>query len=95
VPLGVLCAQITHAAGETGPDPPGTYAVVLATPDEYRLSLIEQQLIDHRIPHRAIRERDPPYNGALMTIGVFPTSDRESLRPILGKLRLVKEISHE
>jgi len=86
-----MCAQLVHAAGETGPVTNGTHAVVLGVSSEWKLSLIEQQLAEAGIAHQAIREPDEPWCGALMALGLSPTRDRGRLRPILGRLRLVKE----
>lgn len=76
-----------HAAGESGPATSGTFAVVLEARED-QLEKLEYQLQSRNIPHVAIREPDEPWRGALMAIGVFPTEDRKSLKPILGKLKL-------
>lgn len=86
-------AQTIHAAGESSPGPslpPDTRAVALAVPDEASLLAVERDLVAAGVPHRAIREPDAPYHGALMAIGVVPMP-REPLRPLLGKLALLKE----
>jgi hypothetical protein len=86
-----MMAQTIHAAGESSPGnlPPATRAVALAVPDEAALLRLEQELIAAGVAHRAIREPDAPYNGALMAIGIVP-QPREPLRPLLGKLTLLK-----
>lgn len=69
----MIAAQLVHAAGETGGDlPPGTRAVVLAVEDEAALVRLAERLERQRVPHRAIREPDAPYSGALMALGVVP-----------------------
>lgn len=88
-----MCAQLVHAAGETGPATRGTHAVVLGINSEWKLSRIEKQLREAGIEHHAVRELDAPWCGALMAVGLSPTRDRGRLRPILGRLRLVKEQS--
>lgn len=92
LPLGVLTAQTVHAAGESSPGnlPEGTFAVVLSVPDEQALLLVEERLRVFCIPHNAVREPDPPYSGALMTIGIVPVSDRKNVRKALGNLPLLK-----
>lgn len=88
LPLGSLAAQIVHAAGESslGPDlPPDTRAVVLAAKNELHLVKIEYELIQHGIPHRAIRE--PDQNDELMAIGIVPVADRSIVKPVTKKLR--------
>ncbi|MHC4507740.1 MAG: peptidyl-tRNA hydrolase [Planctomycetota bacterium] len=83
LPRGLLAAQVTHAAGEssTGNLNPGTYAVVLQA-DAQALLELEQLLRDQCVPHRAIRESDPPYEGALMAIGLEPCRRKEVERHV-------------
>lgn len=78
---------------------PIVHAVVLSVEGEDHLLQIEQQLQAAHDPSyksvseiyfRAIREPDAPWNGQLMAIGIKPTLDRSILKPILGKLRLLK-----
>jgi len=92
LPRGVLAAQTVHAAGESSPGalPEGTYAVVLGVPNEAALLLIEERLCAFGIVHKAIREPDPPWCGALMAIGVVPVVDRKPVRRALGQLPLLK-----
>ena len=44
--IGVLAAQVVHAAGESSPGnlPEGTYAIVLAVPDEGALKAVAARL---------------------------------------------------
>jgi len=45
LPLGVLCAQVVHAAGESSDRvPTGTHAVVLSVPDEAALASVAGRL---------------------------------------------------
>lgn len=92
LPRGVLAAQVIHAAGDSvhGELPERTHAVALAARDREHLERIEQQLIDARIPHRAIREPDPPWCGALMAIGLEPVVDRRPLRRVLSALSVLR-----
>ncbi|NJK32610.1 MAG: hypothetical protein HC927_09480 [Deltaproteobacteria bacterium] len=92
LPRGVLAAQLIHAAGESvrGALPEHTIAVALAADDEAHLLALERELRRLGIAHRAIREPDPPWNGALMAIGLEPVRDRARLRAVTGKLRLLK-----
>jgi hypothetical protein len=87
--LGTLAAQLVHAAGETGPAYSGTHAVVLSAKNEDHLLWIEQELIKNKIKHHSIREPDAPWNGQLMAIGLYPTSDRDSVKPVTKRLRLL------
>jgi hypothetical protein len=66
-----------------------THAVVLSVPDEAALLQLEQKLISQKILHAAIRERDPPWDGALMAIGL-PPQLKQNLRRILQNLPLLR-----
>ena len=92
LPRGVLAAQLIHAAGESAPGdlPSGTIAVALAARDEAHLLELEAQLRQLGIAHRAIREPDAPWCGALMAIGIEPVRDRAHLRGVTGSLPLLR-----
>jgi len=92
LPRGVLAAQLIHAAGESSRArlPPHTFAIALAARDEAHLESIEAALRRLDIPHCAIREPDPPWNGALMAIGIVPVADRGVVKPITGSLKLLR-----
>jgi len=94
LPLGVLGAQIVHAAGESSDRvPSGTHAVCLSVPDEEALVRIEERLDRYDVPHVAIREPDAPYHGALMTIGIPPMVRTTNLRRAVSRLPLLGESS--
>ena len=92
LPRGTFAAQLIHAAGESagGSLSSGTIAVALGAKDEDELLAVERQLRARGIPHRAIREPDPPWNGALMAIGIEPVADRAAVRPVTGRLPLIR-----
>jgi len=92
LPRGVLAAALIHAAGESprGPVRPGTHAVALAARDEAHLRSIERRLARLGIDHRAIREPDPPWHGALMAIGLPPVDDRRRVRKVTARLPLLE-----
>lgn len=92
LPHGVQVAQTIHAAGESceGPLPSGTYAVALAVRDESHLAEIGRRLWEAGIPHTAVREPDPPYDGQLMAVGIWPTADRKRIRRVTSDLPLVR-----
>lgn len=92
MPLGNICAQAVHAAGETAvPLPPeGTHAVCLAAKNHEDLLNISQQLHEKNISHKVIYEPDAPFNGQATAIGVYPVSDRTLIKQALRKLKLLR-----
>lgn len=92
LPVGVIAAQLIHAAGESSPGnlPEATRAVALAVPDEKSLLDLETSLSVAGVSFKSIREPDPPYYGALMAIGLVPQHKTPLLKQLLGKLPLVK-----
>lgn len=73
--------MILHAAGETGPAPPGTVAILLAAKDEEELRALAELQPDSHL----IFECDGPYEGQAMAIGFPPTQAR---RGCYGHLKL-------
>jgi hypothetical protein len=90
--LGNLCAQLAHAAGQSGS---GHFCIVLAAKSESHLLKIEKQLQFSNIEHCAIREPDPPFFGSITAIGIFPITDRKTVSHITKKLCLLKELENE
>lgn len=92
LPRGVMAAQLVHAAGESvrGELPPHTRAVVLAVADEAALLRVAARLHDLGVPHRLIREPDPPWHGAAMSIGVCPIDDHDRrAKSVLARLTIL------
>jgi hypothetical protein len=84
--------MIVHAAAQSAKGTtPNTYAVVLAAPGEAALLALEQKLSRAHVPHAAFRETDPPYSGALMSIGIEPVEDRCMVRRFLRDFKLLEE----
>ena len=82
--------MLIHAAAESASGTiPGTYAVALSAENEDALLRLEKRLTWEQIPHSAFREPDPPYNGALMAIGINPVEDRRIVRRFLKGFPLV------
>ena len=90
--MGVVCAQLLHAAGESSPGnlPPNTHAVVLGVENQAKLLALEKRLIELEIPHRAIRE--PDQNNELMAIGLVP-APKASVKYAVSNLKLLKELT--
>jgi hypothetical protein len=86
IPLGLACAQIAHAAGESGPAVPGTHAVILAASPE-ELHALAQRLEDARIAFAPVIESDAPYLNVLLAIGI-PPCPRERVRRFVSSLPL-------
>lgn len=91
ISVGLLAAQIVHAAGESSPGnlPEDTHAIVLGVPDEPALAAVAARLAKAGVRHVAIREPDAPWSGAMMAIGVVPAR-KEVLRRHLSSLPLLK-----
>lgn len=92
---GALLAQVAHAASEAAaawgategrPLPTDTRAgVLVATKAE--LEATREALDARALPHARIDETDGPLAGSTTAVGLV-TFDRDSLRPILGALRV-------
>jgi len=82
LPRGLQAAQIAHAAGETGSVtlPQGTHVVVLGVESEEALRKLSHRLASNSIPHKLIRENDPPYSGQATALGVMPQLKSEVKR---------------
>ena len=81
---GAALAQTAHAAGETGPATPGTYAVVLGVPDEGSLLRTAVELLRNDVGFHLVRES----NGDAMAIGIAPCRPSKGMRRALGSLPL-------
>jgi peptidyl-tRNA hydrolase len=90
LPKGVLAAHVAHAAGESGPAPPGSIAVVLGVTNEAELLAIDARLTARGVPHVLIYENAGPYDGQSTAIGVHPTHDRKTVGKAVSSLRLVR-----
>lgn len=86
-----MAAQITHAAGESITEelPPNTNAVVLAAKNEIEIRQIARKLELAGIPHVAIREIDPPWDGQMTAIGIVPVENRALVKKFLSSLPLL------
>lgn len=94
LPLGLLAAQVVHAAGESAPQrlPPGTYAIVLSVEGPAELEALAARLGARNVRHTLIRENDPPYSGQATAIGVEPAR-RSVLARHLSSLPLLRSVS--
>jgi len=92
LPLGILAAQLVHAAGESSPGnlPPGTHAIVLEVPDEPALAALGRRLVLAGVAHVRIVEDAQPWTGQLMALGLVPVP-REEVRRRLSSLPLLRE----
>lgn len=91
LPVGMLAAQIVHAAGETSPGNllSGTHAVVLGIDSEQELKSLSRKLRDANVPHKPIIENDPPYTDQWMAIGISP-APKSAIYPHVKRLNLVR-----
>jgi Peptidyl-tRNA hydrolase PTH2 len=80
----MLAAQVVHAAGESSPGnlPEGTFAVVLAVPNEEALQREAKRLKAAGVQFTKITEPDWPHNGALMALGLKPARKEEIKRHV-------------
>ena len=90
LPKGFLAAHVAHAAGESGPAPPGSIAVVLGVPNEAELLVIDARLTACGVQHVLIRENSGTYDNQATAIGVSPTHDRKLVGKAVSSLRLVR-----
>lgn len=99
MPLGVVCAQVTHAAGDSavgfslqrwyqGP----VTAVVLGVRDEKQLKYYWRRLEKAEISHTLVVEDAGPFAGQATAIGVMPTEDREKVFKVLKKLNPLSDL---
>ncbi len=90
LPKGVLAAHILHAAGESGPAPPGSIAVALAVSSEADLLHVAARLDACGVAYVLIREDAGTFANQVTAIGIPPVTDRTAIRKALSHLRLVK-----
>lgn len=99
LPLGVLAAHVTHAAGESAhryeSEEDGRFsgatAIVLETKDENDLDKAEDYLDYWGIQAVSIRESNGPYEGQLMAIGLVPV-ERDTISKLMDKFQTLKAI---
>ena len=90
MPLGVLAAQIVHAAGESVVEdvPENTHAVVLGVSYD-RLLEYQERISGSGLGYVDIHESSPPYDGRLMAIGIVPTT-HDKVRRFVSDAPLLK-----
>ena len=91
IPRGIQAASIVHAAGESSPGglPSGTHAICLVAANEAALREVARRLRAAGIAHVEIDEPDPPFDGAMMAVGLVPAR-KEDVRRHLSSLPLLK-----
>ncbi len=91
LPRGLQAAQVVHAAGESSPGnlPSGTHAVVLTVPGPVEMEALARRLAQAGVAHVRIEEPDPPWDGALLAIGLVP-GRKEAFRRHLSSLPLLR-----
>jgi hypothetical protein len=96
LPVGVMCAMVTHAAGESGALYQDRYdgrfrgatAVVLEVEDQAGLEKVVGKLFNAGLPYVTVYERGGPYDGQFMAVGVVPI-ERDKVGPVFENYRLV------
>lgn len=104
LPFGVICAQLTHAAGESFYRLPQfstgsqysthTIAVVLGARNETKLLKLEDWLKEDDVPHVAIREPDAPWYNQLMAIGLVP-AQRETVQKYVKYFQTIRHVQEK
>lgn len=91
LPVGVIAAQLVHAAGESNPEGKHSYSVVLCA-NKDKLEIIESKLKNLGVSHVSVRETDAPYNGELLAIGINPfvKENNPKLKQVVKRLSLLK-----
>lgn len=93
LPFGVALAQTAHAAAESARMVPAQMerdtVGVLGVKNEAVLMKLHKRLIRKGVNHVAIYEPDPPWDSALMSIGVAPGVKRW-LEPFFRKIQLYR-----
>lgn len=91
LPRNILGLVLFHAGGESsdGSLGPKTHGVVLEVPDEAGLEREAARLRALGVGFVEIREDRPPWNNALMALGVRPAR-KEVLRKFFSSMPLLK-----
>src|SRR5262245_34738597 len=84
LPFGITLAMVAHAAAESNNGDHFVVAV-LGVRNEHQLGKWHEKLTLLDIAHVDIVEPDPPWHGALMSIGVFPDK-RDDISHIFSDL---------
>lgn len=85
LPLDALIVNVAHAAGESlveAPIPKTTRLVLLQVPNALELAETAVSARMKGFTVADVYEPDPPYNGALMAIGLAPSTRRNQLRKL-------------
>ena len=101
LPLGVMAAQLTHAAGESAAryqDPEDgrfkhAIAVVLEAKNEDALHKVQRKLWVHNIQYVTIEENEGPYKGQMTAIGIVP-AERSKFGDILAGYQTLKTLDN-
>jgi hypothetical protein len=90
LPIGVLAAQVAHAAGSYGKHPPEAHVVVLAVDGEPALRRAAERLQAAGVGHTPIHEPDEPWGGQMMAVGCSLVTDRTPVRKAVSELPLLR-----
>ena len=102
LPVGVMAAMVTHAAGESAARYVANYnndtyfhaiAVVLEAKDDTDLCKIGEYLYSAGLDYVHIIESGGPYDGQLMAYGLIPNT-REHFGELLKPFQLLKQLDN-
>lgn len=103
LPLGVMCAQVVHAAGEsaaqyvndeTGEPFEHAVAVVLEVEDEQALIDTQMNLVRNGVRLVPIDEEGGPYHNQQMALGLVPV-EREEVAYLLEDYQTLKKSTYQ
>lgn len=87
LPIGLMVAQVVHAAGESSNKmPEGAHAVVLGVDSERELRDVSKKLTEFSVRHSRIVDEDHQ----LTAIGCEPLRDRTQIRRVVSSVPLFR-----
>ena len=90
LPIGMIAAQVAHAAGAGSErHPPEVHVVVLSVRSEAELLSASARLVSAEIAQTLVVEVDHPYEGQAMAVGCELLRDRRTIRQCLSSLPLL------
>lgn len=88
LPIGLLAAQVAHAAGESSPGnlPSGTHAVILQA-SKNEIEALSSKLKEGNVPHVLVRDCD--LQNEVTALGIEPAL-KSKIRPWVSSFALLR-----